>query len=311
MKFNFGILTFLFISLSSFGQEPAPISEEIKVSPFVEGTLLKPAGVEKPPLVIMIQGSGPTDRNGNQAFMKNDSFKKLANELVREGIATFRYDKRISQMTRLNIKEEEIRFDDFVKDAVAAVEHFEGSAEFGKRIILGHSQGSLVGMIAAPGKVDGFISVAGSAEPIDSIIVEQIAAQMPQLKEGVEQSFREIRENGSTANYNPLLESIFRPSVQPFIASWMKYSPQRELAELEMPVLLINGTKDLQIDEIQAQKLAVANPDAKLVLLDGMNHVFRKIEGSDLENNKSYNEPGLPLHPELTPTVVAFIKNLQ
>lgn len=309
MKIKFYLLgTFLAICTAAFAQDSLSVSQEIQVNPYVQGTLLKPMNVERPPLVIMIQGSGPTDRNGNQPFMQNDSFKKMANELAKEGVATFRYDKRISQMSKLNLKEEEMRFDDFVKDATSALDHFADSPDFGKMIVLGHSQGSLVGMIAAKGKADAFISIAGAAEPIDSIIVQQIAAQMPQLKEGVQETFKEIRTNGSTSNYNPLLQSIFRPSVQPFIASWMKYNPKEELTKLEVPVLLINGTKDLQVTAVEAEKLAKADPGAELVLLEGMNHILRKIEGSELENSKSYNEPRLPLHPDLIPTIVAFIR---
>ena len=309
MKINFPLINlFLIISAASFAQDSTAISEEIRVNQFVEGTLLKPTNIENPPLVIMIQGSGPTDRNGNQPFMKNDSFKKLANELAKEGIATFRYDKRISQMSQLNLKEEEMRFDDFVTDAGSAIDYFEDSPNFSKTIILGHSQGSLVAMLAARGKADALISIAGAAEPIDSIIVQQITAQMPHLEESVKDTFKEIRENGSTANYNPLLQSIFRPSVQPFIASWMKYNPKEELSGLDIPVLIINGTNDLQVGPAEAEKLAAANPKAELVLLEGMNHIFRKIEGSELENSKSYNEPGLPLHPQLLPTIVSFVK---
>ena len=309
MKINFTLISLiLFISAASFGQDSTAISEEIKINPFVEGTLLKPAGIEKPPLVIMIQGSGPTDRNGNQPFMKNDSFKKLANQLAQQGIATFRYDKRISRMSQLNLKEEEMRFDDFVIDAKAAIDYFEESPDFSKTIVLGHSQGSLVAMLASNGKADALISIAGAAEPIDSIIVQQITTQMPHLEESVKETFNEIRENGSTTNYNPLLQSIFRPSVQPFIASWMIYNPKEELSKLEIPVLVINGTKDLQVGPAEAEKLADANPQAELVLLEGMNHIFRKIEGSELENSKSYNEPGLPLHPQLVSTIVSFVK---
>lgn len=309
MKIKFYFLSFFItIYAAAFAQDSLPVSQEIQVNPYVQGTLLKPSNVEKPPLVIMIQGSGPTDRNGNQPFMQNDSFKKMANELAKEGVATFRYDKRISQMSKLNLKEEDMRFDDFVKDAAAALDYFADSPDFGKTIVLGHSQGSLVGMLAARDEADAFISIAGAAEPIDSIIVQQIAAQMPQLKAGMQETFKEIRENSSTSNYDPLLQSIFRPSVQPFIASWMKYNPKEELVKLDLPVLIINGTKDLQVTEIEAEKLAKADPDAELVILDGMNHILRKIEGSDLENSKSYNEPRLPLHPDLIPTIVTFIR---
>ena len=301
----------LFTFFFSFSQETQFSSEDIDINKYIKGTLVKPASEEKMTLVIMLQGSGPTDRNGNQSFMKNDAMKKLAHALAENGIASYRYDKRIQQAQRLNIAEKDMRFDDFVTDAISAIDHFKGQENFEKIVILGHSQGSLVGMLAAKDRADGFISVSGIAQPIDSMLTEQISRQMPALKENVQQAFSEMRTTGSTSSYNPVLESIFRPSVQPFILSWMKYDPMEEIAKLEIPVLLINGSNDLQVDEKEAQQLKEAYPDAELVILDNMNHILRKIEGDDLENSKSYNEPGLPLHPELITVVSRFIENLE
>lgn len=310
MKTRSLIAFFFLLSTIVVAQQPTLTSEELDINKYIKGTLTVPNGLENPPLVILVQGSGPVDRNGNQSFMKNDSFKKLASELAEAGIATYRFDKRILQMRRLGIKEEDIRFDDFVTDVSTALDHFISTNAYKNISVLGHSQGSLVGMIAAKDKADAFISVAGAAHPIDSIIVDQIAGQMPGLKENVQQSFKDMRETGSSKNYNPMLEMVFRPSVQPFILSWMQYNPQEEIKELDMPVLLINGSNDLQVQEEQAELLKKANPEAKLVILDKMNHVFRKIEGDDLENSKSYNDAGLPLHPELVPLIANFINSL-
>ncbi|MFD1079725.1 alpha/beta hydrolase family protein, partial [Longispora fulva] len=144
-------------------QADNPISQDLQINENVSGTLVNPVGNDSSPLVILIQGSGPTDRNGNQPFMKNDSFKKLSAALAENGIATFRYDKRI--LNRKN-KEADIRFDDFVEDASAALSYFQNSGNFKRIIVLGHSQGSLVGMLAAKNSADAFISVAGAAQPI-------------------------------------------------------------------------------------------------------------------------------------------------
>lgn len=302
----------LFLLLSSFTFAQEATSEDISINPYIDGTLLHPSNnPAASPLVIMIQGSGPTDRNGNQAFMKNDSFKKLAQELAQNGIASFRFDKRIFKMQTMGITEEEIRFDDFVTDATSAIEYFKENHDYDKIVILGHSQGSLVGMLAAKDRADGFISIAGAGRSIDSIIIEQIEQQAPGLKENAETAFKEMRETGSTRTYNPVLESIFKPSLQPFMLSWMKFDPAEEIEELDMPVLVINGTKDLQVKEKDARELADSNPNAELVLLEDMNHVFRKIETDDLENSKSYNEPRRPLHPELVSTIVEFIKGIE
>lgn len=311
MKFKL-LALLLLLTAPLLSQETQPRDEEIQINQFVTGSLLVPDSAEKPPLVIILAGSGPTDRNGNQSFMKNDAYKKLARGLAKEGIASFRYDKRLFQIQKLKLKEEDFRFDDFVTDAVSVLDHFKEKENFGKIIVLGHSQGSLVGMLAAKEKADAFISIAGAGRPIDSIIVDQIAQQMPGFKESSRKAFDEMRETGSTSSYNPFLESIFRPSLQPFMLSWLVYDPGTEIGNLDIPVLIINGTNDFQVTVSEAELLKKGKPEAELLLLEGMNHVLTKIEGDDtLTNSKSYNEPALPLHPELVPVISAFIKNLE
>lgn len=312
MTSNYFILL-LFLVQFSFAQdmqEDDLKSEEIRINRFVTGSLLTPSSIENPPLVILIQGSGPTDRNGNQSFMKNDSFKKLARELAANGIASFRYDKRIFEMSNLGITEEEIRFDDFIADASSVLEYFGGQDHFGKKVVLGHSQGSLVGMISARNRADAFISIAGAGHPIDALIVNQLKQQMPGLDEQARESFEELRKKGSTSNYNPALASIFKPGLQAFMLSWLKYDPAEEISKLDIPVLVLNGTEDLQVSQEEAEKLKESLPRARIVILENMNHVFREIAGDDLENSKSYNEPRRPLHPDLVPTLENFIHSL-
>lgn len=305
------VLFFVLYTTKMIPQQQGTTAEEVNINRFIHGILLVPNDVENPNLVVLVQGSGPVDRNGNQPFMKNNSFKKLAEELAAQGVATFRFDKRILRMEYLGLKEKDIRFDDFITDVTSIIEYFKKKEKFRNLIVLGHSQGSLIGMIAAKDNADAFISIAGAAHPIDSVIVDQIAGQMPKLKENAQQSFQEMRKTGSTRNYDPMLEMIFRPSVQPFILSWMQYNPQEQIKKLNMPVLLINGNNDLQVEEDQAKKLQEAKTEAELVILEKMNHVFREIEGDELENSKTYNNPGLPLHPDLTPVIVKFIKSLK
>ncbi len=309
MKHKLTALLLLFTGIL-FAQQPEITSEEISVNENVNGTLVVPETANDLPLVIMIQGSGPTDRNGNQPFLQNNSLKQLANGLAEKGIASFRYDKRISQVLQGKISEGDLRFDDFVEDAAAALDFFKQEDRFSKVVILGHSQGSLVGMLAAPNKADAFISIAGAAQPLDSMLIEQIGRQMPNLKESVRETLHEIKTNGKTEKFDPALQMVFRPSVQPFLLSWMNYNPQVEIAKLEIPVLLINGNKDLQIAPEEAQLLKEAQPEAEIVIIDKMNHVLKAIEGDDLENSKSYNEGSRPLHPELVPVIADFIKQL-
>ena len=303
------LIAFCFLCFgNSIAQNPF-ISEEIAVTPLIEGTLLLPETSEKKPLVIIIAGSGPTDRNGNQNMMKNNSLKFLAEELYNKGIATYRYDKRILKIMKSGtIDEKKIKFDDFIDDAIAVTDYFQNDTRFKKIFILGHSQGSLVGMIAAKDKADGFISIAGAGQEIDDVIVDQLSKQAPGLVENARKSFDDLRVNGVAQNYSPGLASIFRPQIQPFIYNWMQYNPQEELDKLSIPILIINGDKDLQVQVSEAEKLQAVKPDAMYKVIPKMNHVLKEIEGNDLENSKSYNQYNLPVSKELITTITQFIE---
>lgn len=309
------LITGIIILFSAFNlqaQDSTYVEREVTVDRFTDGTLTTPVGEKAEDLVIFIQGSGPTDRNGNSPMARNDGMKKIARQLAENGIASYRFDKRIFKMNQYKIQEKDLRFEDFVNDVENIISYFKEKNQFKHIIISGHSEGSLIGMLAAKDKADAFISLAGAGEPIDTIIVEQIKKQAPPLAENAKTAFEEMRANGQTSNYNPMLESIFRASVQPFMLSWMNYDPAQEIAKLNIPVLIINGTNDIQVETKEAEMLKKAKPDAELVLIDNMNHIFRKVEGDDmLVNTKTYNEPSRPLHPELMPVLIKFITELK
>lgn len=306
-----GLLFFLCFQLST-GQEVKYNEQEIEINKFTAGTLSLPASAEAESLVIFIQGSGPTDRDGNQSMMQNDGIKKLARQLAEQGIASFRFDKRIFKMNELKIQEKDLRFEDFVADVKDILNYFEEKDKFENLILAGHSEGSLIGILAAGENADAFISLAGAGQPIDNIIVEQIEKMAPPLAENARTAFDEIRENGQTTNYSPMLESMFRASVQPYMHSWMQYDPAREIEKLDIPVLIVNGTADIQVETKEAEMLKNAKEDAELVIIEDMNHIFREIKTDDkLVNTKSYNEPNMPLHPEFVPVITKFIKELE
>ena len=302
-----------YILLLSFGISTAQSTKfnatNISVSPFIDGTLILPTTSEKIPLVIIIGDSGPTDRNGNQQMMENNSLRFLAEGLYDKDIASYRYDKRIvNLMKKRTLREKNIRFDDFITDAVDVFNYFKNGGEFSKIYIIGHGEGSLVGMIAAQDRADGFISLAGAGQEIDDVIVDQIAVQSPGLKESARVAYDDLRANGVALNYSQGLSSLFREDIQPFMRSWMKYNPQVEIAELKIPVLIVNGDRDVQVLVSEAEHLLEAQPNAEYVIIKNMNHIFKKIEGSSLENTKSYNIYNLPVMPELVETVSTFIK---
>lgn len=288
--------------------------EKVDINTLIEGTLLVPENQETLTLAIIIQGSGPTDRDGNQPNAKNNSLKYLAEGLSNKGIATFRYDKRLVKLARQGkLKEEEISFDHFIDDAEEIITFFQNQNRFKNITIIGHSQGSLVGMVAAyRNQADAFVSIAGAGQEIDDVIVEQLQRQAPALVDDARQSFDDLRVNGIAMNYGEGLASIFRPGIQPFMRTWMQYNPQTEIAKLEIPVLILNGTEDVQVDEEEAKLLHRAKPNAEMYLIENMNHVLKEITAGDtMDNYKSYNEPKRPVAEELIEKITAFIYALE
>ena len=311
-KISIILILLLNISFSGFAQEVKYTEEELSINELIPGTLTRPADQKAESLIIFIQGSGPTDRDGNQSMMKNDGMKKMARELAGNGIASFRFDKRIFKMMELKMKIEDLSISDMAGDVIDILNYFKAKDEFENFIVAGHSQGSLIGMLASKENADAFISLAGPGQPIDDIIVEQFSKMAPELGESTRKKFDELEEKGTTENDDPMLASIFAPYVQPFIKSWMQFDPSEEIKGLAIPVLIINGTMDIQTEAKEAEMLHSANENSKLVLLENMNHIFRKVESKDrLVNTKSYNEPNRPLHPELIPVITDFIKELE
>lgn len=301
------IILFSLISFLSFSQEQNYMQTDVRISNWIDGSLVVPnSGSDQ--LAIIIAGSGPTDRDGNQNFLKSNNLKKLAIALADNNIASFRYDKRIVKQIKTNTTDPNIRFDDFVTDALDVVKYFKSKNEFKKIYIIGHSQGSLIGMLASITDVDGMISLAGAGQSIDNVIIEQVEKTAPMFTTDTKRVFDTLRSGKTTTNYPPALASVFDISIQEFMMSWMKYDPAQVINELNIPILLINGTKDLQVEPDEAELLHAANKNSELKLIDKMNHVLFIIEGDAQENAKSYNNPSLKISEELIKSIVDFIK---
>ncbi len=145
----------------------------------LEGTLLIPEAKVTIPVALIIAGSGPTDRDGNNPMMKNNSLKMLATELLKNGIASLRYDKRgISKSKNAGLKESDLRFENYIEDTEGWIEFLKQDKRFCEIIVIGHSEGSLIGIIASQQKnVAKFISIAGAGQSADKTIREQLEAQ--------------------------------------------------------------------------------------------------------------------------------------
>ena len=276
----------------------------------LEGTLLVPETDKAMPLVLFISGSGPTDRNGNQKTMQNNSLKMLAEGLRENGIASLRYDKRNCNPEYVkSIKEEDISFEHFVDDAVAWVNHLNNDSRFEEIIVLGHSQGSLIGILSAQrSKVSKLISLCGPGKEIGESLMRQLKAQGLKEIDKVQAVITSLENGETTDDYPRYLVSLFRPSVQPFLISWMKYHPGEEVKKLNIPIAVIHGSSDSQISEDESQALADAVEGTEMVTLTGMNHVLKNVGDDFFANRNSYNDPNKPLHEDLLNVVVEFIK---
>jgi len=275
----------------------------------LEGSLLVPDLDRITPVALIIAGSGPTDRDGNNVAMKNNSLKMLAEGLYKKGIASLRYDKRgIGKSSLENTEEKDVRFEDFVNDAREWLKFLDNDQRFGEITVIGHSEGSLIGMLISQDPVvDKYVSVAGAGRPAGDVIREQLAAQPPMVLE-MSLPIIEDLEKGNTVDSVPLmLFSLFRPSVQPYVISWFKYDPAREIAKLNKPALIIQGTTDIQVAVSEAKILSESNPAARLEILEGMNHILKEAEKDRMKNISTYSKPDLPLKEGLVDKIASFI----
>lgn len=279
----------------------------------IYGTLALP-DVECPcNIVLIIAGSGPTDRNGNNNMgLSTDAYKMLADTLASHGYASLRYDKRgIAKSYYKNFNEFDLTFDLYVNDAIEWIKKLKSDTRFSKIIVLGHSEGSLIGMLAVNStQADAFISVAGPAESADSLISIQISNQSKELGLEVQKYLKKLKKGEIVAVTNSDLKSLFRPSVQPYLISWFKYSPKEEFAKLTVPSLVIQGNTDIQVDYHEAEKLAEANKTSEMKIIEGMNHILKIADKDTLKNTKTYTNPKLPLAKDFCTEIISFLDKL-
>jgi len=263
-------------------------------------------------LTILIAGSGPTDRNCNSVVGVNtDAFKMFADSLKHAGISSYRYDKRgVGKSTK--VKASDVDFNDFVSDANEIVDYFKD--DFEHINIIGHSEGALIGTLVCQRNsyVDSFVNLCGTSISIDSIALEQLE-RYPKLIDEARKHFDEIRSGKPLSEVNPMLASLFNPSVIKFFTSIMAYNPSKEQAKVSIPVFIISGTCDIQVPEKHAKKLyasLVPNQKNKKIRIDGMGHVLKKNKLDCSNAQDAYTNAEQPLHPELSKQTINFIKSM-
>ncbi|WP_342514027.1 alpha/beta hydrolase [Sporosarcina sp. FSL K6-1522] len=280
----------------------------------MSGLLEMPQGEGPFPLMVIIAGSGPTDHNGNSPVLpgKNNSLKMLAEDLATEGVASIRYDKRgVGKNAMLIGKEEDLRFEHYIEDATAWVQFAQKDKRFSEVGIIGHSEGSLIGMVAAEQTdADAFISLAGAGRPIDQVLIEQLEAQLPaNLLEESKTIIDTLKQGKPVQTISPELQSLFRPSVQPYMISWLQYDPAERLQKLDAPIFIVNGDRDIQVPVKDAELLHNAKKDSELLIVENMNHILKGAPADREGNMATYSNPDLPLAKGLIEGIMKFLQH--
>lgn len=279
------------------------------------GTLTMPSGEPPVPAVLLWAGSGPVDRQGNLPGLINNSLGNLAEALGREGIAVLRTDKRgIGESRAAGADEQDLRFTTYVDDMVLWARWLARQPRVARVFLAGHSEGALVATLAAGGvPASGLVLIAGAGEPAGRLILRQIAEAG--LSPGLRNEAQRIVGTlcgGRPAGAVPAdLWPLFRPAVQPYLMSWLPLDPVQALAETQLPVLIVSGGRDLQIDAEQGRRLAAARPGIRLVEIATMNHVLKDAPADAVGNHALYRDPDAPPAAGLAGTIAAFVRQEQ
>ena len=303
MKYLYGLLCVFTFSYSC--------SNDYVINSFdnhsIHGTLLKSAESNSV-LSIIISGSGPTDRDGNNISLKSDYLKMLAEGLFENGISSYRYDKRGAGNSIGNIQSgNDIKFSDYINDVVSIINHFKDIKEYKQIVVIGHSEGALIGMIASKLIADSFISIAGAGEDYLSLIQRQLSVQPPYVKSMSDPIIEKLKNKELVDSVPPLLNSLLNKTVQNYLIDASSYDPKEEISKLDIPVLIVQGSNDIQIEIKDAQLLHNAATISRLEIIQGMNHVFRQAPENRLLNMQTYGNPELSIDDSLVNLIVDFI----
>lgn len=309
---------FVAVVFVGFSVLPLQAAEQIISVAGLSGTLMMPdkQADSAIPVVLIVAGSGPTNRDGNLGHIQNNSLKYLAEGLATAGIASLRYDKRgVGESKSEAVHESDMRFSGNVADTLSWYDWLQKDQRFSKIILACHSEGALVVTLTAqlreksPTKLKGVILLAGVGSPADQLLKRQLLkVELPEnLREEALTALAQLKKGNRVEQVSKELNAVFRQSVQNYLISWFALDPAKELARLTLPVLIISGGQDLQIEASEGNKLVDAAQNGQLLHIDAMNHILKPATGDKAENLASYSQSELPLAPDLMPALVRFI----
>ena len=289
------------------------------------GTLTVPATSSgKMPVILIVSGSGPTDRNGNTSapgyagpVPRPNSYAQLAWRLAEQGVASVRYDKRSlgDNLSRIDVSK--TSFDDFVSDVHAAVKQLAADTRFSRVVVLGHSEGAALALAAvnrgAPAA--GLIMASGAGRKFLPILHEQLSKQLDSatlLKYDSAMAVY-LRNETPTQTLPPALMSLFQPANRLFMQGTSAYDPVGEVARVTLPTLIVQGANDGQISlDADARALKAAKPAATLMILPTANHVLKAATSALIGSQLSlYMDPRTPIVPEVATGIAGWTKALR
>jgi pimeloyl-ACP methyl ester carboxylesterase len=281
----------------------------------LQGTLAAPDGGLKAPVAIIIPGSGPTDRDGNNPLgVTAGSYRLLAEALAAKGVSTIRIDKRgMFGSIAAAADADNVRMTDYAADVRAWGQEAQKRTSARCAWLMGHSEGSLIALITAqqPEGICGLILVAGAGRKMGDILREQLKANpanapiLPQALAAITEL--EAGRRVDVSGMHPALMALFRPSVQGFVIDQMSYDPAALLTRYAGPVLVLQGTTDLQVSMQDAQRLAGARPGVSMVALEGVNHILKIAPADPAANFATYANSALPIAPSLVEAIASFL----
>jgi uncharacterized protein len=278
----------------------------------LRGTLRRPENERA--VAVLIAGSGPTDRDGNtlRPSVPTGVLRQLAIALSKQGIGTLRFDKRGIGASITELTESELRFDTFTADVALWADRL--NQETGRRpFLIGHSEGAhLASRAAGSAKAAGLVLLAGASASIGQTLRQQIEKMgaSPWLIAESDRILSSLEQGQLVSEVPNELQSLFRESVQPYLISWIAADPQHDLANAPCPALIIQGTTDLQVDVGDAMRLASRRRDARLLVIEGMNHVLRMAPLERRPNLETYMQPDLPLASGLVEAISEFLASV-
>jgi uncharacterized protein len=274
----------------------------------IDAWLSLPANVEHPPVALLIAGSGSTDHDGNGPQAKPATLKKLSEQLVAHGIATLRYDKRGAGGWKPQFgPAEDFRFKDFVDDAASLVAYLREQRKFSRVAVVGHSEGGLVAILAARRTpVDRLVLLSTAARKQGELVKAQLEKKLPPETYAPIAKAIDAMVAGQTVDPPPEGFQI-PPAMQPGLASAFREDPIDPLKQINGPILIVNGGRDLQLARVDFAALSAAAPAAKTLWLPDMNHVLNDVSDDGADNLAAYNQPDRPLDPALIEAVTGFI----